>query len=301
MQMDRKGIVYALGAYVLWGLFPIYWKWLGAVPAPQLLGHRVAWSFLFVAGLLAAVGQWRAFLAQTVRWRVVGVYLVAALLIGANWLLYVWAVNADYIIETSLGYFINPLVSVMLGVVFLRERLRPLQWIPVALAAVGVAYLTWLYGRLPWIALTLAFSFGAYGLVKKLSPLPSLPGLAMETGILFPFAVIYLFAMEALGMGAFAHLGLQADLLMIGAGVVTTVPLLFFASATQRIPLAMIGLMQYFAPTIQLLLGVWVFHEPFSVAQLAGFSVVWVGLAIFVLEGWFAGRRRPIFAQAQSD
>jgi chloramphenicol-sensitive protein RarD len=198
------------------------------------------------------------------------IYSIAALLIGANWLMYVWAVNAGFIVETSLGYFIKPLLSVLLGVVIFREKLRPLQWLPVGLAALGVAYLTLVYGRLPWIALSLAFSFGFYGLVKKLAPLGSLYGLTLETGILLLPALGYLLFLEVDGSAAFLRTGLTADLLMIGAGLVTTIPLLMFASAAQRIPLSMIGVMQYFAPTLQFMIGVLVYKEPCNQAQLVG-------------------------------
>jgi chloramphenicol-sensitive protein RarD len=294
MKVDNKGLAYAFGAYFIWGLFPLYWKLLKHVPAVQLIGHRIVWSFLLLLTMLLVLREWKEFRAQAFQPKVLMIYLVASLLIGVNWLTYVWAVNAGFIVETSLGYFINPLLSVIFGMIFLGERLRPLQWIPVALAAIGVGYLTVLYGRLPWIALALAFSFGLYGLVKKLSPLRSLPGLVLETGLLFPFAVVYLGAMEFSGSGSFLHTGTTSDLLMIGAGLVTTVPLLLFVAAAQRIPLTLVGLIQYMTPTLQLMLGVFVFHEPFSQQQLIGFSIVWVGLVFFWVEGFVASRRAKV-------
>jgi chloramphenicol-sensitive protein RarD len=200
-------------------------------------------------------------------------------------------VNAGFIVETSLGYYINPLISVLLGVVFLRERLRPLQWLPVALAAAGVVYLTVNYGQLPWIALTLAFSFGTYGLVKKTAPLNSVNGLTLETGILFLPAALFLLVTEINGEGAFLHTGLQSDLLMIGAGLATTVPLLLFSAAAQRIPLSMVGILQYIAPTIQLLLGVLVYGEPFDQTQWVGFGLVWTALAVYSFEGFYHRRK----------
>jgi chloramphenicol-sensitive protein RarD len=202
----------------------------------------------------------------------------------------VWGVNAGFIVETSLGYFINPLLSVLLGVVFLRERLRPTQWIPVALAAAGVIYLTLAYGRLPWIALSLAFTFGFYGFVKKLAPLGSLYGLALETGIVFPIALIYLAFVEFSRTGAFLHDGVLIDGLLIGAGVVTTIPLLMFASAARQIPLSVVGILQYIAPTLQFLIGVFLFHEPFDRSHLIGFGLVWLALIIFWAESYFAHR-----------
>jgi chloramphenicol-sensitive protein RarD len=227
--------------------------------------------------------------------------LVAAVLIGVNWLTYVWAVNAGFIVETSLGYFINPLLSVLMGVVFLRERLRPWQWAPLGLATAGVLYLTLAYGSPPWIALTLAFSFGFYGLAKKTAPLGSLYGLALETGFLFLPALAFLGYAEAAGQGAFLHSGPLPDLLMIGAGVVTTMPLLLFASAAQRIPLSLVGVLQYIAPTIQFLLGVVVYHEPFTPSQMIGFGLVWIALALFAGEGLLAQRRQPASAGAPSS
>jgi chloramphenicol-sensitive protein RarD len=288
----NKGILYGLGAYALWGFFPIYWKWLHDVPATQLLSHRIGWSFLLLMAVIFLTKQWADF-RSTFNPRTFRIYFIAAILIGVNWLTYVWAVNAGFIVETSLGYFINPLLSMLMGVIFLRERLRLTQWIPVTLAAIGVIYLTFVYGRLPWIALLLAFSFGFYGLVKKLAPLGSLYGLTLETGILFIPAVIYLIVSETSGAGAFAHDGALTTGLLIGGGVVTTVPLLMFASAARRIPLTMIGVLQYIAPTIQFLLGVFVYREPFDQAHFTGFAIVWVALVMFWVENYFA-HRAPI-------
>lgn len=289
----NQGILYAIGAYVTWGVFPAYWKLLHHVPALQLLSHRIIWSFLILLAFVLVTKQWKAFQAAISSRRVLFIYFAAAILIGVNWLTYVWAVNAGYIVETSLGYFINPLLNVLLGVVFLRERLRRFQWLPVVMAAVGVTYLTVVYGRLPWIALTLAFSFGIYGLVKKTAPLGSLFGLSLETGILFLPALGWLVFSEASGQGAFLHAGAGSDLLLVGAGLVTTVPLLMFASAAQRIPLSLLGIIQYVAPTLQFLLGVLVFKEPFSHSQLIGFGIVWAALILFWGEGlWTRSRTR---------
>ena len=285
----KKGILYGIGAYLAWGFFPIYWKFLHHVPAIQLIGHRIIWSCLLLLVVIVLTKQWDEF-RKTVNLKVLRIYTIAAVLIGINWLVYVWAVNANFIVETSLGYFINPLLSVLMGVIFLKERLRLAQWIPVVLAAIGVTYLTFIYGRLPYIALTLAFSFGLYGLVKKLSPLGSLYGLTIETAILFVPALIYLIAMEANSTAAFLHTGISSDLLMIGAGVVTTIPLLMFASAAKSIPLWVVGLLQYIAPTIQFLLGVFLYKEPFSQYQLIGFGIVWAALIFFVVENYLANR-----------
>ncbi len=287
----KKGILYGIGAYGLWGLFPIYWKWLQGIPAIELIGHRIVWSFVLLVIILLAARQWGAFRKAISSKRVALIYTAAGLLLGVNWLTYVWGVNAGYIVETSLGYFINPLLSVLMGVFFLRERLRPWQWLPVGLATAGVLYLTLAYGRLPWIALTLAFTFAIYGLVKKIAPLGSLFGLALETGILFLPAVGYLVLAEAGGTGSFGRAGFGSSALMAGAGVVTTVPLLMFASAARSIPLSLVGILQYVAPTLQFLLGVLVYREPFAHDRLVGFSIVWLALIIFTVEGFLAQRR----------
>jgi chloramphenicol-sensitive protein RarD len=287
----KKGMLYGIGAYLLWGFFPIYWRWLQAVPAIQIISHRIIWSFVLLALFLFITRQWRAFRSAALSRRVVLIYLASAILISINWLMYVWAVNAGFVIETSLGYFINPLLSVLLGVLFLREKLRPWQWLPIGLAAIGLLYVAFSYGQFPWIALTLAFSFGLYGLVKKMAPLGALYGLTLETGLLFLPAVVFLAVMEGQGQGAFLHSPPVSNLLMVGAGLVTTVPLLMFASAAQRIPLSMVGILQYIAPTIQFILGVFIFHEPFNLSLLIGFSFVWLALIIFWGENFLANRK----------
>ncbi|MBI3739184.1 MAG: EamA family transporter RarD [Chloroflexi bacterium] len=285
----KKGILYAIGAYLMWGLFPLYWKQLESISALQLIGHRITWSFILLMLVIFVSRQWRDFRAA-LNSKTIRIYLIAAVLISVNWFTYVWAVNSGFVVETSLGYYINPLFSVLLGVIVFRERLRPIQWIPIGLAAVGVIYLTFHYGSLPWIALTLAFTFGLYGLVKKTAPLSSLYGLTLETGLLFLVALAYLIYSEWVGQGAFLHSGPKADLMMVGAGLVTTVPLLLFASAARRVPLTTIGILQYINPTMQFLLGVLVYKEPFTHERLIGFSIVWAGLILFWLEGLYARR-----------
>ncbi len=285
----NTGILAAIGAYVSWGLLPIYWKLLAHVPTPQLLCHRVVWSFA-VLGVFLTLKQRLGALGRSLTPSVWRIYILASLLIGVNWFVYVWSVNAGYIVETSLGYFINPLLSVLLGVVFLRERLRPLQWAPLLLATAGVVYLTLSYGRPPWIALCLAVTFSLYGLVKKKAPLGAFEGLTLETGLLLPPALIWLGLNQARGTGVFLHAGSSTDLLLLGAGVVTTAPLVMFAAAAHRIPLSMIGILQYIAPTIQFLLGVFLYHEPFSHTQFLGFGAVWSAVGLFLVERWWAGR-----------
>jgi chloramphenicol-sensitive protein RarD len=287
--LRSKGILFGLGAYALWGFFPLYWKQLHEVPALQLLAHRIGWSFLLLVGVVVLTGQWSAFRAA-LDGRTLRIYSAAAVLIAANWLTYVWAVNAGYIVETSLGYFINPLLSVLMGVLLLHERLRRTQGIPIALAGIGVAFLAFVYGRLPWIALLLAFSFGFYGLLKKVAPLGSLFGLTLETGILFVPALLYLAWSENHGSGAFVHAGLPATVLLFGAGAVTTIPLLLFASAAKRIPLSLLGILQYVAPTLQFMLGTLVYREPFDVPRLIGFSIVWLALILYAGESYLQRR-----------
>jgi chloramphenicol-sensitive protein RarD len=297
----KRGIWYAIGAYGAWGLLPVYWKWLHDVPAPQLLAHRIIWSFLSLLAVILVTRQRRALVAATLKRRVLTAYAMAAVLIGVNWLTYVWAVNAGFIIETSLGYFINPLLSVLLGVVVLRERLRPLQWLPIGLAAAGVVYLALIYGSLPWIALVLAFSFAFYGLIKKTAPLGSLFGLTLETALLLLPAAGFVIFSETHGDGALTNGTSLTVGLLVGAGVMTTLPLLMFASAATRIPLSLVGILQYIAPTLQFLIGLFVYDEPLTPARLVGFALVWVALVIFAVESAVAHRGRELTVVAEAE
>lgn len=281
-----KGAWQAIGAYAIWGLLPLYWRALHEVPAIQLISHRILWSSVLLFAFLFLVRRLPAFRACALNRDTLRIYALAAVLLGVNWLTYVWAVNAGFVVETSLGYFINPLLSVVLGVFVFAERLRPAQWISVGLAALGVVYLTFDYGRLPWIALVLASTFATYGLVKKKAPLGSIDGLALETGILFlPALAVLLFA-EQNGTGFVVGSGWLMLAGLAGAGVVTTVPLLMFASAAKRIPMLLIGILQYIAPTLQFLLGVFVFREVVSVHTLVGFGIVWAALVVFAAEAF---------------
>jgi len=275
---------------VIWGLLPLYWRLLHGVPASQVISHRIIWSCVLLAFVILVSRQGRAFRAAIVAPRTIGVYALAAVLVSINWFTYVWAVNAGFVVETSLGYFINPLISVVLGVAFLHERLRPAQWAAVGVAAGGVLYLTWTHGSFPWIALTLAVSFALYGLVKKLAPLNSVQGLGLETALLFLPALVYLLYAEQSTVGAFGHASATTTVLLVGCGVATTVPLVLFASASKRIPLLWLGLLQYIAPTIQLFLGIFVFREAMTAQRLVGFVAVWVALVIFSVEGALAHR-----------
>lgn len=289
----KKGIWQAVGAYVTWGLFPIYWKLLSHVPAIQLMGHRVFWSFLTLICILLSIGKWNSFYKTIKKRNIFGKYFIAAILIFTNWFMYIWAVNSGYVIEASLGYFINPLLSVFLGVIFFHERLRTLQWMPIILAGTGVVYLTIAVGSLPWIPLILASTFGFYGLVKKIAPLNSLFGLTIETGILFSPAIAYLIFCNCVGQGAFLNTGISSDILIISSGLITTVPLLMFSSASRRIPLSLLGIFQYITPTIQFLLGFFIYKESFSSTQLIGYSIIWIALIIFALENYLNRKIKP--------
>lgn len=288
------GFWYGVGAYASWGVFPLYWKMLAAVPALQVVCHRVLWSSLMLAALVTASGQARELRAAARRPGVLRTYAAASALIAVNWVVFVWAVGSGHVVETSLGYYINPLLSVLLAVFVLGERLRRWQWVAVGLAGTGVLSIAVSHGRLPWIALVLATSFAMYGLVKKRAPLGAVHGLTLETGLLALPAAVALAWSDVAGHGAFRHGAAAVDALLLGGGAVTTVPLLMFASAAQRIPLVWIGLLQYIAPTLQLAIGVFVFGEPFAADKVLGFSFVWAALAIFAIEGLAAHRAAPV-------
>jgi chloramphenicol-sensitive protein RarD len=280
-----SGVWYGIAAYSIWGLLTLYWRLFPHVPAIQVLGHRIVWAFVVLAAIIALSWSRRRHVVRLLTPRSVGLYAIAGALISVNWFLFLFAVNNGQVVASSLGYFITPLVNVLLGVIVLHERLRPMQWIAVALAFMGVAWLTAAYGGLPWIALALAASFGGYGLVKKQAPLPSLEGLAIETAVLVVPAAIYLVTLHRNGTGAFLTAGTLTDVLLVAAGGITIVPLLLFASAVRRVPLSVIGILQYISPTIQFLLGVFVVREPFTKTQLSGFILVWLGLVVFGLDG----------------
>jgi len=281
----NKGILYAVGAYFLWGIFPIYWKLIHDIPALEIIGHRIVWAFLFVLMVVAIRKDWGGLKTAFEDRKILLTFLVTGILLSINWLVYVWAVNAGFIVETSLGYFINPLVNVVLGVIFLRERLRLWQWIPVGVATLGVLYLTISYGSLPWIGLTLAFSFGTYGLLKKTAPLSSIHGLTLETGFLFLPALAYLLFLGFMGQGAFPHGSALETFLLVFTGIATGIPLLLFGAAARLIPLSTLGFIQYLAPTLQFLIGVFVYHEVFSSERMIGFGLIWFALVIYSIDG----------------
>lgn len=281
----RKGILFAIGAYVLWGLFPLYWKQLQAIPAKEIVAHRIVWSFVFLGIIISSKRRILEILKTIRKPRIIAIYTCSALLIFANWLTYIWAVNSGYIVDASLGYFINPLVSVVLGIIFFRERLRIGQWIAILLACAGVGYLTFKYGALPWIGLVLAFSFGTYGLIKKLAPLEALEGQTIEMALLSILALPFLLYLEKHHVGSFIHAGLTPTILLILGGAVTAIPLLMFSAAARQIPLSMIGILQYLAPSLQFSIGVWVYGEGFPPYKLVGYSLIWSALLVYTVEG----------------
>ena len=287
-----RGIWYGVAAYAIWGTFPMYWRLLRDVAPLQVLGQRIIWSFVLLVSVLIVTRKRRDILAAA-RWHIVALYAAAGVLIAINWYLFIYAVAIERVLETSLGYFITPLVNVLLGVVVLGERLRLLQWLAVALAAAGVAVLTYAYGTVPWVALGLAMSFGSYGLAKKKATLPPMEGLTLETAALLAPAVAAVIATRPEGGGPFFGYDATTYALMMGGGFITSVPLLLFAAAVRRVPLSIVGLLQYISPSIQFVLGVFVLHEPFSTAQLAGFGLVWAALFVFSAYGFLA-RRSPL-------
>ncbi|WP_313314874.1 EamA family transporter RarD [Pulveribacter sp.] len=281
----HPGILYATLAYTAWGLFPLYFRQLASVSALEVIAHRTLWSLVFVAVVLVARRQ-LGWIAPALRQpRLVGVFALSALLLAANWLVYVWAINAGHVLDASLGYFILPLLNVALGYAVLHERPRRGQWLAVGVAALGVLWLTVQAGQLPWIGLFIALTFCGYGLLRKMAPLGALHGLALETALLAPLAVGLLAWWAWLGQAAWPHAGVADALWLLSAGPVTAVPLLLFAAGARRIPLATMGLLQYIAPSLQFLSGIWLLGESVQPVRLVGFVLIWVALALFTLEG----------------
>jgi chloramphenicol-sensitive protein RarD len=290
--MNNAGVLSAIGAYTLWGLLPIYWKSIHTVPALEVLCHRTVWSLAFVLLLLLWKKRW-SWLDQARKSRATIItFLVTSSILGLNWFVYIWAVNAGHILDASLGYFINPLISVLLGMLFLKERLRPWQWGAIGIALCGVVFLAVGYGSFPWIALTLALTFGLYGLLRKTASLEALEGLALETAVLSVPALVYLVYLELAGTASFGHAGTVTNVLLAFTGIVTALPLLLFARAARKVTLATVGILQYIAPTMQFLLGALVYGETFTETRLIGFGTVWTALVVYSLEGVVERRRK---------
>ncbi|RPI03327.1 MAG: EamA family transporter RarD [Calditrichaeota bacterium] len=287
----NRGTLYGIIAYGLWGILPLYWKLLQGVQSLEILAHRIIWSLLFVILLLFLQNNWRWLNRIISRPTILLFFSSSAILLAVNWLTFIWAVNNGFIVEASLGYFINPLLNVLLGVLFLKERLRIGQSVALMTTACGVSWLTIHYGSFPWIALTLAITFGIYGLLRKIAPLDSIEGLALETALLMIPAVYALFYFEQQHTAQFLH-NTVATGLLFAAGIITSVPLILFSSAARRISLTALGFIQYIAPTLQFLTGILIYHEPFNSARFVGFSLIWAALALYTLEGLHNARRR---------
>lgn len=292
-----RGLIYAVSAFVMWGMFPLFWKNLSHVNSLELVGHRMVWSLMFVGGVLLALRR-TAWIREVLKQpRVIAVYAAATVFIGFNWGLYIWAVNSGFIVETALGYFINPLFNVIIGAAFLRETLRRGQWMAVGFAAVGVVWLTVSYGELPWIALLLAGSFSVYSVIKRKATLGAIEGLGLECSLLFFPGLAILAYMHATTGGAFGSVSVSTHLLLISAGAASALPLMFFSAGVKRLKLTVIGLIQYIGPTIQFLLGVFVYNEQLGSQRLIGFAFIWAGVLAFTIEG-FMQRKKARLAKA---
>lgn len=292
---ERKtltGALYALGCFCLWGLNPIYFKTVASVPVIEVLGHRVVWSVPFLVVLVGVSRRWPQVADVLRSRRARSILMVTALILATNWSLYIWAVASAQIVQSGLGYYINPLVNMVLGTVVLRERLRPWQWAAVALAGAGVLNLSIAYGQFPWLAISLAVTFGVYGLLRKIVAAESLDGLMVETLLLLPFALALLAYLAVIGAGSFGAVSSHLDLMLILAGPVTAVPLLLFAAAARRLRLAALGFCQYLSPTLQLLLAVAVYGEPFTRAHIVTFGCVWIAIVIYSLDSLRGQRKR---------
>jgi chloramphenicol-sensitive protein RarD len=287
----RLGLIYGASAYILWGFFPLYFALLLPATPVEILSERFVFSLVFMAAVLTVTRSWAALMPVLRHPRQMLLVCCAAVLIAVNWGTYIWAVDNGNVVEASLGYFINPLVLVVIGVVLLGERLRTLQWIAVGIATLAVAVLTFGYGKLPWIALVLAFSFAGYGLIKKVNAIDPRASLTLETAVASPFALIYLIVLQTSGTLVLFHHSTATTLLLMGTGVITAVPLIMFGAAANRIPLSTMGLLQYLTTMIQFVIGVWVVDEPMPPARWAGFAIVWVALAVFSYDGLRQGRR----------
>ena len=290
-EQAKSGALAAALCYFLWGLVPLYWKQLGAINSLELIAHRHVWSLVLLAGLIGVQGGFAAVAAALRTPRSAGTHFLSATLLTANWLVYVWGVNTGHVIETSLGYFLVPLVNVAAGHFVLHEHLRRVQWIAIAFAATGVAVMIAQLGRPPWIALVLAATWGGYSLMRKQSSLGAMAGLTAETLLLAPLALGFLAWQHHTGAGALGRVDLRTHLLVLSAGVVTAIPLLLFAYGARRIRLSTLGLLQYLAPSVQLAIGIWVYHEPFSRGRILGFAFIWTALAAYTADNLLAQRR----------
>ena len=288
---SSKGILAALCAYTIWGILPVYWKLLQHFPAYTILCHRMVWSLFVTLGLVFVLKRGKHFLEEVRSRKNLMAYTISALTIAANWFIYIWAVNGGYIIETSFGYYITPLLNVLLGIIVFREKMRMLQLLALLFALTGVLYLTVYYGRFPWISLLLAFTFALYGLLHKLNTLPAIDGLCLETGILFLPALLVLLGISPSAGETGEPISLMNVLLLAGTGFMTTAPLLLFGYAAQNIRLSTLGMLQYLAPTINLFIGIFVYSEEFPFSRFVGFLFIWIALGLYMAEGFLARYR----------
>ncbi len=285
-QTYKTGLYYGLGAYVTWGLIPIYWPYLEPASSLEILSHRVVWSLITLFIIISFLKQWQIVFDAVKIKKAAWLLLLGSIFISINWGVFIWAVGNDRVVDTALGYFMNPLVSVALGLIIFREKLRPLQWTAVAIAFVAVLYLTFAVGSFPWISLSLAFSFGFYGLVKKIANIPSLPSLTIETTFAAPFFIGFLIWLYSRGELSFIQDGVSHALWLSSSGLATVIPLLFFGAAVIRLPLSVTGLLQYLAPILQFLVGLFIFNEVVTTAKWIGFFGIWIALSFFSIDAW---------------
>lgn len=278
----NSNLIKGLLAFILWGLFPIYWRRLQAVPAPEILAYRIVGSLIFVAFLLIVMKKWKWL--KELSFKQFSYYGITSIFISINWLVYIWAVNNNQVVEASLGYYINPLMNVLLGTIFLHEKLRQKQKLAILIALIGVAFLTYKYGRLPWVSLVLAFSFAIYGLLKKKANLGGIESFSLETFILSFPALGFILLLVQRGQSSWGQLSLETDLLLLGAGIATGLPLILYNLAAKKLMLTTLGMLQYISPTLQLLIGLWVFKEPFPMDKLLGFIIIWCALILYTIE-----------------
>ncbi len=285
MTKNNNGLCAAFGAFLIWGLLPLYWKTISSAIPLEILCHRITWSTVTTLLILVLWGKTGKLISVLKDKKVMARFILTSILLSGNWLLYIWAVNSDFIVESSLGYFINPLINVLLGMIFLKEKLRSTQWLAMFMAFGGVCYLTFGYGHFPWIAIVLALTFAFYGLLRKTAPLPSLEGLCLETSILFIPALFSMIFLAMQGNLDFIHQNTNGRLFLAGTGIVTSLPLLLFGYAAQKIRLSTLGVIQYLGPSMQLCIGIFVYGESFPKEQLIGYALVWCGLLIYATEG----------------
>ncbi|MEX2630718.1 MAG: EamA family transporter RarD [Tistlia sp.] len=300
-RQTLAGCLFATAAYLFWGFSPIYFKAVAGVPPEQILAQRIVWSLLLLLLLVTVARRWSGVAASLRQGRTLALLTGSTLLISVNWFTFIWAIEAGRVLEVSLGYYMNPLVSVLLGVAFLRERLGRWQWLAALLAAVGVTNLALQTAGFPWVSLVLACSFGLYGLLRKLTPLGAADGLLLETALLAPLALGYLLYLDAAGLGAWGSAGATLDLLLVLSGPVTALPLVFFASAARRLSLTVVGFFQYIAPTVQLLLAVLAFGEAFTDAHLVTFLCIWAAVLLFTGSAWRRARDRRLLARSVEE